>query len=594
MRTKLLFVIFSFYVVTANAQSEFPLAWQADHGFKAKVKLCNNESSLFFGANDEQASMIDAGGKNLWKISVAKFGLKEVEAKWICKPNIVILHQPGGRKSTATTVFVDGKTASELWRSEGITGFGFDGVDDIRDSYLPEQNALLIKREQKLTLVNVSTGKAIWENNSFDGRKTKSFECYNPEGTRLLDVIVNDKEHNYFDLANGTAVEKISTHYYSKKQNSLTSMFDENEDILVNLYYKKGNWTTPVGNDIPITLTARRLSTGDVLWTTSFDAKVVASMYEKKELLHAFVKSGHVFVVYEGISVFDLKTGKLQWKSDFNNSEVDNNLKGAKQQFNISDLPLVDGSAVYIVDLTKETYGIKKVDINTGKLIWKTEKFSSSDIIPHIALVDGVLVAQFGGIVDYETWRSGNYGPTITRTYKYRGNPGIKAFDPGTGKLLWDESKLGEKKLGNTSNFLFKNGLAYFMTEKNLYTVNVTDGSVKQKIDLQEVKLGDPMQFELDPAANRISVLMEKGICGVDLAQGKVIYKTPVKDVTGWFSKEGNYFLLIGEDQNEYVGIDIATGKIKGKHSGSTDNISYNGKYIVEFDGGKVKKYEVL
>jgi hypothetical protein len=102
------------------------------------------------------------------------------------------------------------------------------------------------------------------------------------------------------------------------------------------------------------------------------------------------------------------------------------------------------------------------------------------------------------------------------------------------------------------------------------------------------------MQFELDPAANRISVLMEKGICGVDLAQGKVIYKTPVKDVTGWFSREGNYFLLIGDDQNEYVGIDIVTGKVRGKHSGSIDNISYNGKYIVEFDGGKVKKYEVL
>jgi hypothetical protein len=594
MRIKLLLVFLSFYCWQAYAQSEFPLAWQADHGFKAKVKSCNNETSLFFGANDDQASMIDANGKNLWKVSVDKFGLKDVEPKWICKPNIVILHQPGGRKSTATTVFVDGKAGNELWRTEGITAFGFDGVENVKDSYLPDLNALLIKRDQKLALVNVTTGKTIWENNSFDGKKTKSFECYNLEGTDLLDVVINDKEHNYFDLANGTPVAKITASHYAKRENSKTTMFDEKENILVNLYYGRGFLATPVGNDMSITLTGRQLSTGDVLWTTTIEGKVVTTMYEKKQLLDAFIKNGHVFVVYEGISVLDLKTGKLQWKSVFNNSEIDNNLKGAKQQFNISDFPLVDGNSVYIVDLTKETYGIKKVDANTGNIIWKTEKYSSSDIIPHIALVNGVLVAQFGGVVDYQIWRSGTYGPTITKTYKYRGNPGIKAFDPATGKLLWDEDKLGEKKLGNTSNFLFNNGLAYFMTEKNLYVVNVTDGSVKQKVDLKEVSLGDPIKFELNTDNNKCIVLMEKGICAIDLVQGNVLYKTPVKDVTGWLNKSGNYFLLIGDDQDQYVGIDINSGKVRGKHSGSTDNISSDGKCIVEYDGGKVKKYEVL
>jgi hypothetical protein len=592
MRSKLLLLCLSIYCLQSFAQ-DFPLAWQADHGFKAKVKSCNNETSLFFGANDEQASMIDVNGKNLWKVSVNKFGLKDVEPKWICKPNIVILHQTGGRKSTPTTVFVDGKTGGELWRTEGVTAFGFDEYENVKDSYLPDLNALLIRKDQKLALVNVTTGKTIWQNNSFDGKKTKSFECYNLEGTDILDVIINDKEHNYFDLKNGEAIAKINASHYSKRINSVTSMFDEENDMLVNLYYKKG-LTTPAGNNLDMTLTGRNLSTGDVLWTTSFDGKVVSTMYEKKALVDAFVKNGHVFVIYEGISVFDVKTGKLLWKTDFNNSEVDNNLKGAKQQFNISDYPLVDGNSVYIVDLTKETYGIKKVDINTGKVIWKTGKFSSSDIIPHIALVNGVVVAQFGGVVDYQIWKSSNYGPTIIKTYKYRGNPGIKAFDPTTGKTIWDEEKLGEKKLGNTSNFMFNNGLAYFMTEKNFYVVNVADGSVKQKIDLKEVKFGDPMKFELNTDNKRVNVLFEKGICAIDLSQGNLVYKTPVKDVSGWLAKGDNYFLLIGEDQNEYVGVDINSGKVRGKHSGTIDNISADGKYIVEYDGGKVRKYEVL
>jgi hypothetical protein len=254
----------------------------------------------------------------------------------------------------------------------------------------------------------------------------------------------------------------------------------------------------------------------------------------------------------------------------------------------------VDGSGVYIVDLTKETYGIKKVDANTGNVIWRTEKFSSSDIIPNIELVNGVLIAQFGGVVDYQTTVSTEHGVRHTSTLKYKGNPGIKAFDPATGKTLWDESKLGEKKLGSTSNFLFENGLVYFTTENNFYVLNVTDGAIKQKIDLKELKFGEPKKFNLNTDTKKVDILMEKGICSIDLGQGKVVYKTPVKDVTGWVNIGGNYFLLIGDDQETFVGIDINTGAIRGKHKGDIENISSDGKYIVDFDGGKVQKYNVL
>jgi hypothetical protein len=601
MRSKLLVLLLILFCLQVQAQSEFPLAWKADHGFKAKLRTCNNETSLFFGANDEQASMIDGSGKNLWKISVDKFGLKEAECYWICKPNVVILHQAATKKAGSVTVFIDGKTGNELWRTTGISGFGFDNDKFVKDSYLENINGLLVKKFQKLQMVDVSTGRIIWENNSFVDRKMKSFDCDYSESTNLLSVIVDDKEYNYVDLTDGTLVDRITPKYYKTKQSgaakkgkTLTNLVDESADIAVSVNYKLDVLFFSNTKNIPVTLTGRRYSTGDVLWTTALDAKVVLAIGEQKYVLNAFMENGHVFVVYEGISVFDAKTGKPQWKSDFNNSEIDGGLKTTKQVLDISAFPLVDGNSVYIVDLTKETYGIKKLDANTGNIIWKTEKFSSSDIIPNIKLVNGVLLAQFGGVVDYQTTVNTDNGVRHTSTYKYRGNPGIKAFDPNTGKTIWDEKKLGEKKLGNTSNFIFDESLVYFMTENNFYALNIADGAIQKKVDLKDLKMGEPLQFELNKDSRKVNVLMEKGICAIDLDKNAVAYKTVVKDVTGWFTRGDNYFLLIGDDQDAFVGIDINTGAVRGKHKGEIERISADGKYIVEFDGGKVQKFNVL
>lgn len=601
MKSKLLILFLSFYCWTAQAQPEFRLAWQADHGFKAKVKRCNSQVSLFFGANDEQASMIDADGKNLWKTSADKLGLKEVEPHWICKPNIVILHQPATKKLGSITVFIDGKTGNELWRTTDITSFGFDNDRFVEDSYLEDLNGLLVKKSQKLQMVDVSTGKIIWENNSFADRKTKSFDCNYSDKTSLLSVAIDDKEYYNVDLSDGSLVDRITPKYYkvkesasSKKGKTLDTYIDESANISVTVNYKLDRLFLANTKTIPVTLTGRKYSTGEILWTNKMEAKVVLAIGEEKYVLDGFMKNGHVFIVYEGISVFDAKTGNLQWKSDFNNSETSGGLKTTKQVLGISAFPLVDGNSVYIVDLTNQTYGIKKVDATTGNVIWKTEKFSSSDIIPSIELTNGLLVAQFGGIVEYQTTVANDYGVRHTATLKYRGNPGIKAFDPQTGKTVWDEKKLGEKKLGNTSNFIFDKDLVYFTTKNNFYALNVADGSVIKKVDLKDLDMGDPLQFELDVKAERVNVLMEKGICAIDLDKNAIAFKTVVKDVTGWFTRGGNYFLLIGDDQDAFVGVDIKTGAVRGKHKGETESISDNGNYIVEFDGGKVKKYNVL
>jgi hypothetical protein len=577
----------------ASAQGDFAVVWQADHGFKPSVyKSWDDDATLFFAASDDKASMIGADGKVLWKADADKYGLKEFSAvTWFRKPGIIRLVQPESKKQPAVSVFVDAKTGNELWRSDKITWIGFDGAT-IQESYLPELNATLVLHGQKLLLVNLSTGKPYWEINNYVDRKIKTFECFHPDGMNILEVVVDQRERSYFDLTTGQPVSKITSSFYKQQRSSLYSIIVSDEDMHVRLDYKKRLIRKQSGAKTPMTLTARRFSTGDVLWTTEFEANLVTTVASLQDMVKFFVSNDRVFVVFEGISVFDLKTGKLLWKSEFNNSEVDNGLTKVKQQINIADLPLVDGNAVYIVDLTKETYGIKKVDATTGNIIWKTDKFSSSDVIPSIQLVNGFLVAQFGGVINNQTYIHTDKVEKWTSTYKFRGNAGIKVFDPATGKLVWDEKKLGEK-LDFISPFLFEKGNVYFFTDRSYFAMDVATGAVKQQVSLKDLKMGEPIQLIMSDDKSKIYSIMEKGVCGIDIVSGKVLYSTAVKDVTNWFKRGDNYFLVIGDDQDEFVGFDIATGKLKGKHDGDADKLSVDGEYVIDIDWGKIKKYRV-
>lgn len=408
----------------------------------------------------------------------------------------------------------------------------------------------------------------------------------------IIEVVVDQRERSYFNLTTGEPVSKITSSFYKQQRSSMNSIIVSDEDMHVRLDYKKRLLRNQGGAKTPMTLTAKRFSTGEVLWSSEFEANLVTTVASKKDMINFFVKNDHVFVVYEGISVFDLKSGKLLWKSDFNNSEVDNGLTKVKQQANIADLPLVDGNAVYIVDLTKETYGIKKVDAATGNVIWKTDKFSSSDVIPSIELVNGLLVAQFGGVINNQTYVHTDKLEKWTSTYKFRGNAGIKVFDPASGKLVWDETKLGEK-LDFISSFLFNDSKVYFFTDRSYFAIDIATGVIKQQVSLKDLKMGEAIQLILSDDKSKIYGIMEKGVCGIDIATGKVAYSTPVKDVTNWFKRGDNYFLVIGDDQDEFVGFDILTGKLKGKHDGSEDKISADGEYIIDIDWGKLKKYKV-
>lgn len=589
---KFLIFLFTFAgAIASNAQDNFPLIWKTEFAFSPKVyNFRNPEGTMFFGGSDKEVQMLDENGKQLWREKVEKYGLKELEyVTWVKAANVIRLGRKASKKQTPLSVFVDARTGQELWRTEKITWMGFDGTT-IDESYIPDLNAIYCQYGWVMVMIELKTGREIWKIDTYENLKLESLEAFHPEGMDIMEVVIDGAVRSYYDLKTGESISKVPSKYFKNQKSSLSSLIVSDEDMHLRLDYKRKLMRGSTGTSTPMILSAKKFSTGEPLWETKFEGKLVTTLVSKRDMLQFYVKNNRVFVVYEGITVFDLKTGKELWRSDFNNSEVSIGLK-AKQELNLADVPLVEGNEAYIADLTKGVYGIRKVDAATGKTIWQSEKYSSDDVIPALHLQNGVLLAQFGGVINIQTYIETDQSIRTTSKWKFRGNPDIKAFDPATGKVLWDGKKLG-LKMDFISTFNFDEKHVYFFTDKEFVGVEIASGQVKVKIDLKDARLGEPLATLLDKENGKVYSIMDKGFCGLDLKSGTIIHATKVKEVTGYFERTGHYFLLTGEDQDKIVGIDLKAGKVFGKMEGGEDNVTADGRYFIEMKKEKVAKYK--
>lgn len=592
MKKSFLLLFFTCVLASVSlAQDNFPLIWKTEFAFSPNVyNFRNPEGTMFFGGSDKEVQMLDENGKQLWREKVEKYGLKELEyVTWVKAANVIRLGRKASKKQTPLSVFVDAKTGKELWRTEKITWMGFDGAT-IDESYIPELNAIYVQYGWVMVMMELQTGREIWKIDTYENLKLESLEAFHPEGMDIMEVVVDGAVRSYYDLKTGESISKVPSKYFKNQKSSLSSLIVSDEDMHLRLDYKRKLMRGSTGTTTPMVLSAKKFSTGEPLWETKFEGKLVTTLVTKRDMLQFYVKNNRIFVVYEGISVFDLKTGKELWKSDFNNSEVSIGLK-AKQELNLADVPLVDGNEAYIADLTKGVYGIRKVDAATGKTMWQTEKFNSSDVIPALHLQNNALIAQFGGVINIQTYIETDQSIRTTNKWKFRGNPDIKAFDPATGKLLWDGKKLG-LKMEFISSFNFDKSNVYFFTDKEFVGIDIASGQIKVKIDLKDARLGEPLATLMEGESGKVFAIMDKGFCGLDLKSGTILHATKVKDVTGYFEKNGHYFLLTGDDQDKIVGVDLKGGKVFGKFEGSEDNVTADGRFVIEMKKDKVAKYK--
>lgn len=583
-------LLLSSFLQPLKSQEDFPVIWKSKFDFKPEVYSKRNPlGTLYLGVSENEIQALDENGKSLWKNKSENYGIKEIElVTWIKDAHVLRIGTKKTKKEAPISVFIDDRTGKEIWRSTKITWMGFDGAT-IDESYIPELNAMYMQYGNEMLLMELSSGKEIWKIDTYALIDVKSLEVFHPEGMDVIEVVMDEAVRSYYELKTGNPISKITSNYYKKQNSYMSSAIVTDEDLHVRLDYKNKIVKGSTGSKTKMVLSAKRFSSGDEVWKTEFTANMVTTLVTKEDMLRFFVQDNRIYVIYEGISVFDLKTGKELWKSEFNNSEVSIGLK-AKQELGIACMPLVNGNVAYIADLTSGVNGIRKVDAATGATLWKSEKFSSSDVIPDLQLINGVLIAQFGGVINIQTYIETDQSIRTTSKWKYRGNPDIKAFDATSGKLLWDGKKLG-LKMEYTSRFIYQGNMVYFFTEKEFIGIDASTGQVKIKTDLNNAKFGETLASFIDDN-QRLIAIMENGICALDLKTGDLKYSNKLKDISGYFTRNGKYFMLLGEDQDDFVGVDIQTGKLLGKMEGSERLVTDDGKYIVTFDNEKITKYK--
>jgi outer membrane protein assembly factor BamB len=338
-------------------------------------------------------------------------------------------------------------------------------------------------------------------------------------------------------------------------------------------------------------------------WNKDFEGEAVRQIFNNAPYVKLDVQGDKIFVLSKKISVFDMKSGNLLWEAPYDNCDVSIGLK-AKQEFGIAGWPLVDGNSVYYVDLQNDN-AIKKVDAATGKVIWKTDKIKSNDRVPNMTIVNGVLIAQFGGMINTQIYiANSNGGGVYKNENRFDGNFEVRAFDPNTGKVLWSTvalaDKLGDKFSSRITSIYGVGNKIVVASDKNLFCLDAKSGDVVYKTSIESSKIGDVFEMLVSDDTKSLYIFCDNGIASAELATGKLNYATKTGEIfwkapgtsTYSFRQGNNYFVWVGE--SDFIGFDLTKGVVKGKMKDNNDpQMTADGNSIFVRDGATVIRYQV-
>jgi outer membrane protein assembly factor BamB len=355
------------------------------------------------------------------------------------------------------------------------------------------------------------------------------------------------------------------------------------------------------GTDMDLTI----IASGGNTWKTKITAKcvrhlcdIMLSSNEPEMMVNVMIAQEKVFVVYEGITVLDLKTGTVLWNTSFDNIKTSVGLK-ASQEIGRCAMPVATVDAVYICDLSKGERAVKKLDINTGKLIWKGDKLSNDDIVSQLFVYDNNLIVKFGGVIRTEKFipnANGGVGDGVYKVeYTYEGNSEIRAYDTQTGKQTWTSvTAFKEEKLNKSecSVMLDENKLIV-CSDKSFMIIDAKTGSRLSTEDLGSKQIGKAQYlFMYD---DHFIVEGNEGIASFT-KQGKKVYATSTdKRLMSEFRHDA-YIVWVGkemDDMNEFVRFDLTTGKVLGSLKGCyRPRFDQTGDYFIRFNDQTVTKYK--
>ncbi|MDP1675291.1 MAG: PQQ-binding-like beta-propeller repeat protein [Bacteroidota bacterium] len=602
MKNKMILLATLFWVGLSllNAQENFPEKWAAKFNLSPdNLKQYNPDGSLVVGANEEEICMLNGmDGKVLWSYEYKdKLGIKSFEYQsWNKKAGVIMLLE--NKDDNCHKIFLDEKTGNELWRTDRLTNFGNYLIDGtFRDNYVQELYATPFFDGKNVELVEIKTGKALWSNSQFKDFKDDDFELFTLAEEGLVGIMNADK-FGYIDLKTGKSVARGKI---SPNSDAITL---SEKDLRVSIDYGKHEFLSFTRK---MTLSATKISTNQKVWETSFEGTVYESwaIFSGESVLGQLLKGGNkvitfdvvgdnVIVIYEGISVFDLKDGRKLWSAAYESVDYEGGLK-VVQILNVA-ARLISGDGIFLVD--RKTEKIHKYDLATGKELWTAPGISSDDIIPCMILKNHTLLVQFGGYMSVQTFFTGDQ--VYQSESKFAGDSyGIRAYNAETGSLLWDTDKMKsvlKEEFGERITDLIINGdYVYVCGEKTLFALEVQTGKPKYTVNIKDLKIDAPFYLTLSESGQRLYLDCDEGIAAFNIADGKKIYSNNTDKNFGRFSQGKNYFSWNGVEPLElskFIGFDLNTGAIKGEYEMNSDTpqLTDDGEYLIRFDGKNVIK----
>lgn len=611
MKKEFLFSLTMVLSLLVNAQ-EFPATWKSKFGFKPDRWFYDEKARYVLGRNDEQAEVLDGiTGKSLWKLNFKNdLKVKNLQrAVYNEKEDIVLFYNADEKKQAGEKIIVNLATGKELWRADEYTGIDADNNYHFANSFnITSNHSTMVfnNTTKKFVGLDILTGKVKWQSQAYPKAElSKNISINEIENSEYAQVYIYDE-----DILNTQIIYmSIVTGEVLKDDSGFTSAVGDYErSISGKIVIKKTIEKTSVKlvgtmKEMGFKIKFELKVSGDINWSKNFDGTAVRQLWGDRPYVKLDVQGDKVFVISKNITVFDLKTGNQLWEAPFDNCDASAGLK-AKQEFGIAGWPLAVANFIYYVDL-KTDNAIKKVDAQTGKVIWKTEKFKSNDRVPNLAIIDGVLVAQFGGMLNTQIYIPNSNGGSVTKSEnRFDGNFQVKAYDPNTGSLIWSTTslvdKLGDKFKDRISSIYPINNKVIVASGENLFCLDPKTGNVIYKTSLAASKLGDMFEVLVSDNFETLYIYCDNGIISTNVGTGKLNYATKTGEIY-WktpgtssyqFTSGNNMFVWVGE--KDFIGFDLSKGEVKGKMKDNDDpQLTADGNYILVRDGDKVTKFSV-
>jgi len=474
--------------------------------------------------------------------------------------------------------------------------------------------------------VDAVTGKVAWTLNMKERFGVKKCErwSYNTDAGTVEVVCKGDKKDetktHLLDAKTGQNAgsetgkkpEKAKSSYWSAFSMKNSSSWSNAggirvEDPQVTLYldYDRPKMNASYGRGTLSTIKVTCI--GEYSWTATVAGSFVRALCDNVvgfgdgfggDFISIQANKDVVFVQYEGLSVIDIKTGKLLWETTFDYSSFDFGMIKSEMIVGRAPMPTCDDKSAYIADLSKDVRAIRKFDLFTGKLIWESEKLPKDAIIAEIKVVDGVLLVRNGGRVNVQklVTNANTGGQTCISEMKDEGDFSLNAYDAATGKPLWiaeDLKALGDK-FKSITNMLTDGKLVYVASDRNIFCLDPKTGQSKWKTDLSKAKIGKPVSLLF--LESDILIDAEEGLSRVKTTDGSSVYATNTDKNMGWFFADRVFYVWTGkkpDDICQFIRFNLQTGVIEGIQKEDTYNpyFSPDGNEFIRKSGNTLTRY---